>query len=139
VDDSYKQTLIGIYSKLDVTDMSLWSTWYMVRDTARPYIDPASFSGERPFPSPFRPGRTPCIYLPLEETEPQQGALYIFSASADLVREIPNVSSASHLGRQMFSWDGRIADGSIAPTGVYVFVIELPGRRVIGKIPVVRE
>ncbi len=139
VDDSYKPTPIGIYSKLDVTDISLWSTWYIVRNTPNPYIDPSSFSSERPFPSPFRPGRAPCVYLPVEEMEPQRGALYIFSASADLVREIPDVSSTVHLGRQMFSWDGRLADGNVAPTGVYMYVIELPGRRVTGKIPVVRE
>jgi len=139
VDDSYKLTPIGIYSKLDVTDMGLWSTWYVVRDSARPYIDPSSFSSERPFPSPFRPARTPCVYLPVEELEQQRGALYIFSASADIVREFPNASSTEHLGRQMFTWDGHLADGNIAPTGVYVFVIELPGRRVTGKIPLVRE
>lgn len=139
VDDSYKQTPIGIFIKLDVTDMSLWSMSFVVGDSARPYIDPSQFSGERPFPSPFRPGRTPCVYLPVDQMEQQRGALYIFSSSADLVREIPDVSSTAHLGRQMFSWDGRMADGNVAPTGVYMFVIELPGGRVIGKIPLVRE
>jgi len=139
VDDSYKPTPIGIYGKLEVTDMSLWSTWYMVRDTVRPYIDPSLFSSEHPFPSPFYPGRAPCVYLPVEEMEPQRGALYIFSASADLVRQIPDVSSTVHLGRQMFSWDGRMADGNVAPTGVYMFVIDLPGSRVTGKIALVRE
>jgi len=139
VDDSYKLTPIGIYGKLDVTDMSLWATWYMVRDTVRPYIDPSLFSSERPFPSPFCPGRAPRVYLPVEDTEPQRGALFIFSASADLVRQIPDISSTVHLGRQMFSWDGRMDDGNVAPTGVYMFVIDLPGSRVTGKIALVRE
>ena len=139
VDDSYKPTPIGIYSKLDVTDMGAWSTWYIVRGTPQPYIDPSLFSSERPFPSPFRPAVHSFVYIPVEETEQQRGALYIFSASADLVRNISDISSIKHLDRQMFSWDGRMNDGNVAPTGVYMFVIELPGRRVIGKIPVVRE
>ncbi len=138
VDDSYKSTPIGIYSKLDVADMSLWTTYYL-GDTVRPYNDPSSFSSERPFPVPFHPGRMPYVYIPVEGVDRQKGSLYVFSASADLVTSMTDISSTTHLDRQMFTWNGRTNDGTFAPTGVYLFVIELPGGRVTGKIPVVRE
>lgn len=139
VDDSYKPTPIGIFSKLDVADVSLWSTWHIGRGSPWPYVDPALFSSERPFPSPFHPRSDVWVYLPVDGTEQQRGSLTVFSASADLVRQIGDLSSTLHLGRQMFSWDGRMNDGSVAPTGVYLFVIELPSGRFTGKIPLVRD
>jgi len=138
LDESYKSTPIGIFTKLDAADMSLWRTYYL-GDTVRPYIDPTSFSSERPFPIPFHPGPTPYVYIPVDGVDRLVGSLYVFSASADLVASMTGISSTAHLGRQMFTWNGRTNDGTFASTGVYLFVIELPGGRVTGKIPVVRE
>jgi hypothetical protein len=138
-DDTYKRTPLGVYAKLDVSDLAQWSTWYAIRDTVSPYVDPSSLSSEHPFPSPFRPGRNTCVYIPLPGTEQVQGSMYVFSSSFELVREFPSCSSVVHLGRQMFSWDGRMNDGSVAPTGIYVFVIDIPSGKIKGKIPLVRE
>jgi hypothetical protein len=138
-DESYKGTPIGVYAKLDVADIAKWTTWFAVRDSASPGIDPSSFSSQRPFPSPFRPGRHACVYIPLDGADQQRGSLYIFSASYDLVRGVADCASVVHLGKQMFTWDGRMNNGSVAPTGVYLYVIDIPGGRITGKIPLVRE
>jgi hypothetical protein len=139
VDESYKKTPIGIYGKLDAADLSKWASWYAVGDSANPGVDPSAFSSKRPFPSPFRPAVSARVYIPLDNTEKQTGSLYIFSSSNDLVRSIDDFTSSLHLGRQMFSWDGRRDDGKPASTGVYIYVIELPSGRITGKIAMVRE
>ena len=138
-DPSFKPTPDGLYAKLDVDNAGLWSTWYLVGDSVRPYVDPSSFSSDRPFPCPFHPSGGSLVYVPVAATGPTQGGFYIFTSSGDLVRRIPDASSMTHLSRQMFAWDGRTDNGSLAPTGVYVFVLDLSGQRITGKIPVIRE
>jgi hypothetical protein len=139
VDESYRKTPIGIYSKLDAADQSKWSSWYAVGDSANPGVDPSTFSSKRPFPLPFRPAVNARVYIPIDDPDKQSGSLYIFSASNDLVRSVSDFTSSLHLGRQMFSWDGRMDDGNLASTGVYIFVIELPSGKLTGKIAMVRE
>lgn len=135
IDDAYMLTPIGVYGKLNVASMNLWSICYVSRDSAYQYIMPSSL----PFPSPFRPGRHPCVYLPVNSLEQQEGGLYIFSASADLVRCISGSTSIVLHNKQVFPWDGRTDGGDLAPTGVYFYVIDMPGMRVKGKIALVRE
>jgi hypothetical protein len=139
VDDSYRNTPIGIYSKLNATDLTKWSTWYVVGDSANPGVDPSAFSSKRPFPSPFRPAVNPRVYIPLDSPEKQIGSLFIISTGNDLVRSIGDFTSSLHLGREMFSWDGLMDNGKLAPTGVYIYIIELPSGKITGKIALVRE
>jgi hypothetical protein len=68
-----------------------------------------------------------------------QGSVYIFDSGNVLVRAAGPSASVMHLGKQMFSWDGLADGGGPASSGIYVYVIELPDRRLIGKIAVVRE
>jgi hypothetical protein len=138
-DESYKQTPIGIYAGLDVADISLWSIWYAVRDTATPAVDPSQIATGRPFPAPFRPAKCSYVYIPIQGSDQLQGSLYVFNSGYELVREVSGGTSIIHLGRQMFSWDGRMNNGNLAPTGVYFFILDLPTGKIKGKIPLIRE
>jgi hypothetical protein len=134
-DESYLKTPIGIYGKLDVTNRNLWSMCFVTRDSAFQYVEPATL----PFPAPFRPGKHLFVYLPVNSAEQQQGSVYIYDASADLIRSIPLATSSVFRNKQVFTWDGRTNGGTVAPSGVYIYVISVPGRELKGKIPLVRE
>jgi hypothetical protein len=135
VDNSFVPTPIGVYSGLESANKNLWSVGFATRDSAYQYVEPAG----SPFPVPFRPGKHLFVYLPLGTEDQQQGGVYIFSASADLIRAIPTTTSSVFRNKQVFTWDGRTNDGAIAPTGVYIYVISLQGKELKGKIPLVRE
>ncbi len=138
-DASYRAVIPGLYSKLDVADLATWSIWYVDKDTARSNYDPEVLVEGRPFPNPFRvDGRTQ-VYFPVNSPTQVQGSMYIFDAGSVLVRAVASSASVLNMGKQMFFWDGLVDTGGPASSGIYVYVIELPDRRVMGKIAVVRE
>jgi hypothetical protein len=47
--------------------------------------------------------------------------------------------SQSRLGQRVFTWDGFTKGNSTAPTGIYLFILTLPGRTVTGKFALVRR
>ncbi len=138
-DPSYHPVIPGLYCKLDVADIAAWSIWYVDQDTARSNYDPEVLVEGRPFPNPFTvDGRTQ-VYFPVNSLTQVQGSMYIFDAGNILVRTAGPTASVMYLGKQMFSWDGLVEGGRPASSGIYVYVIELPDRRLMGKIAVVRK
>ncbi len=138
-DASYHKTPIGLYASLQVADPSKWVMWYIVGESIQGNFDPAGLTEGISFPSPFIPGEQPTVYIPVADQQPVQGQVFVYSAGMDLVYASPPTSSVSYLTKQMFQWDGRTDAGSYAPTGVYLYVIELPDRRVTGKVAVIRR
>jgi hypothetical protein len=138
-DESYKLTPIGLYGRLNVTNPVLWSCWYVVGDTVRRNIDPASIVEGRAFPNPFLPGKHTRVALPITGDAPVSGSVAVYTSGMDLVYASGNVTSTWYLDRQMFFWDGTGNDGATVPSGVYFYVVDLGGRRVTGKIALVRR
>jgi hypothetical protein len=134
-DATYLLTPIGIFGKLEVANSTFWSVFFVTRDSTYQYVEPAAM----PFPVPFHPGKQIFVYLPAGSAEQQQGSVCIFNAAADLVRDLPSVTSTLFRNRQVFTWDGRTNDGSVASTGIYFYVISAAGKELKGKIVVVRE
>jgi hypothetical protein len=138
-DASDRLTPIGLYGRLNVTIPAVWSAWYILGDTVRPNIDPASLVEGRAFPNPFLPGKQTRVALPISGDAPATGSLAVYSSGMDLVYATGNVTSTTYLDRQMFFWDGSGNGGSTVPSGVYIYVIDLGDRRVTGKIALVRR
>jgi hypothetical protein len=129
----------GLYAKLDVADMATWSIWYVDKDTARSNYDPEVIVEGRPFPNPFRVDGRTNVYFPVNSLTQVKGSMYIFDAGNVLVRAVESTASVLNLGKEMFFWDGLVDGGGTASSGIYVYVIELPDRRLMGKIAVLKE
>ena len=138
-DESYRLTPLGIYARLDVADLSAWSTWYVMGDTVRRNYDPELLVEGKSFPNPFVPGTHARVCLPVKTDNPVRGTLYVFAGGIDLVYSSASVLSGLYQDRQMFFWDGKDNDGRLVPSGVYVYVLELEEKRLRGKIAVVRK
>jgi hypothetical protein len=138
-DPSYRAVIPGLYCKLDVADIGQWSIWYVDQDSARSNYDPEILIEGRPFPNPFKLNGQTRVYFPVNSPTQVQGSVYIFDSGNVLIRATGPAATETHLGKQMFSWDGLSDGGGLAASGVYVYVIELPDRHVKGKIAVVRE
>ena len=139
IDASYKHTPIGLFGRLTVTDPVVWSCWYVVGDTVRRNIDPASIVEGRAFPNPFLPGKHTRVALPITGDAAVTGSLAVYASGMDRVYASGNVTSTWYLDRQMFFWDGTGDDGSTVPSGVYIYIIEIGDRRVMGKIALLRR
>ena len=138
-DASYRLTPIGLYGRLSVTNPVVWSCWYVVGDTVRRDIDPASIMEGRAFPNPFFPGKHTRVALPIAGNAPVTGSFAVYSSGMDRVYVSGNVASTWYLDRQMFFWDGMDNEGSTVPSGVYMYIIDLGDRRVMGKIALLRR
>jgi hypothetical protein len=131
VDDSYEQVGNVLYFKASVADPSNWKTMKIVAGQA-------SFTGIAegvPFPNPFRSDTNGLLFIPAQATE---GTLYIYSSSMDLIfsaQEVPTVK----FGRPMFTWNGQTRNNGPAKSGIYVFVLSIPGKTVTGKIALIRK
>jgi len=130
-DDTYRSIAGGLYLKLDVTIPSQWITWSIGRQGPS-----TSSTGEgSAFPSPFNPGGGGVLYFPANA---DQGTLAIYSSGMELVYS-RSLQTQTRLGQRVFTWDGLTNRNAVAPTGVYIFVLSLPGRTVTGKIALVRR
>ena len=139
MDASYRLTPIGLYATFERHESGRMVSWYVVGDTVRRNLDPASFAEGRAFPNPFLPGKQTRVALPISGDAPVTGSLVVYSSGMDLVYASGNVTSTSYLDRQMFFWDGSGTGGFTVPSGIYIYVIDLGDRRVTGKIALVRR
>ena len=130
-DDSYRAITGNLYLKLDVTNQSQWFAW-TIGKTGPGTTSVAEGSA---FPNPFHPGEGGFLYLPMNADE---GTLSIYSSGMELVYSASR-QSQSRLGQRVFTWDGMTKGNSVAPTGIYIFVLTLPGRTVTGKFALVRR
>jgi hypothetical protein len=131
LDDSYRSIAGGLYLKLDVTNQSQWFAWAIGRQGP----GTTSIAEGGAFPNPFHPGEGGLLYVPANE---DRGTLSVYSSGMELVYSAP-LQTQSRLGQRVFTWDGRTKGGSAAPTGIYLFVLTLPGRTVTGKFALVRR
>jgi hypothetical protein len=139
VDDGYGMTLLGLYGKLSVSNVAMWVPWYVVGDSVRPYIDPATLEEGSPFPHPFRADGSRKVFIPVDVNQTTRGQLFVYTPSMTLIYQSPEALTTVYSGRQVFTWDGRTTSTEVAPSGIYVYVVELPDRRVTGKIALLRE
>jgi hypothetical protein len=130
-DDSYRAITGNLYLKLDVTNQSQWFAWAIGRQGP----GGTSVAEGSAFPNPFHPGGGGLLYLPADADE---GTLSVYSSGMELVYSSSRQSQA-RLGQRVMTWDGVTNGNSVAPTGVYIFVLTLPGRTVTGKFALVRR
>ncbi|MBE0643149.1 MAG: hypothetical protein IH600_03630 [Bacteroidetes bacterium] len=94
-----------------------------------------------PFPNPFLPDGISRVYFPLPRSiTVNRGTLRIFSASMDLVtaeEDLPIQVDA--LTGVTVSWDGRAANGAMAPSGVYFYSVHWNGGEKTGKFALIRR
>jgi hypothetical protein len=130
-DDSYRAIPGGLSLKLDVTNQSQWFAWGIGRQGP----GTTSIGEGSAYPNPFHPGEGGLLYLPANADE---GTLSVYSSGMELVYSASR-QTQSRLGQRVFTWDGMTKANSAAPTGVYIFVLTLPGRTVTGKLALVRR
>ncbi len=130
-DDTYRGIAGGLYLKLDVTNASQWIAWSIGRQ------GPSTASGGEgsAFPNPFNPGGGGLLFFPANADE---GTLAVYSSGMELVYN-GSLQTQSRLGQRVFTWNGLTNRNTVAPTGVYIFVLSLPGRTVTGKVALVRR
>jgi len=130
-DDTYRAIAGGLFLKLDVTNASQWIAWSIGRQGPT-----TTSTGEgSAFPNPFNPGGGGVLYFPANS---DQGTLAVYSSGMELVYS-RFLQTQSRLGQRVFAWDGLTNRNAVAPTGVYIFVLSLPGRTVTGKFALVRR
>jgi hypothetical protein len=130
VDNSFKPTPLGFFIKLAVPDPT---NWYTSTGTSMILEGTA-------FPNPFHSNGIAAIFIPVDFTTAVGGTLSIFSADMNLVHVSTQMSVyKSYLNSQAFAWNGRTAQNEIAGTGVYFYVLDLPGKMLRGKFALIRE
>ncbi len=83
--------------------------------SAVPDVAVATAPGLEPaWPNPFNPETSLAVVLDRD----QQVRLTVYDTRGALVRELHTGHLAA--GRHVFRWDGRLADGALAPSGVYL-------------------
>ncbi len=130
-DDSYREIAGGLYLKLDVTNQSQWFAWTIGRQG--PGTTSVAEGGA--YPNPFHPLGGSLLFLPVNE---DQGTLSVYSSGMELVYSA-TLQSQWRLGQRVLTWDGVTKSKGAAPTGIYLFVLSLPGRTVTGKFALVRR
>ena len=134
INESYKETASGIFVKLEVPDPTNWYSWEIHKGV----VGPAVAAG-RPFPNPFRTNGNRSVYIPVNSSSLVTGTMSIFSVSMDLIYSATVASVTPQPGNQAFSWNGRTLDNTIAPTGMYIYLIDLPDQQLMGKFALIRE
>jgi hypothetical protein len=130
-DESYESVIGGWYYAMTYDDPSRWKSWVLAGNTSK-----ASGLAEGiPFPDPFRNDGTTKLYIPADA---DAGTLHIYDNSMGLVFE-QSVQAGSMFGRHVFSWDGRTARDRRASSGVYFYILELPGKTMRGKFVILRK
>lgn len=137
-DQSYHETIPGVFVKLDVADPVHWESYAVVRDSI-PLRGTQSVVAEgEAFPNPFVPDNRSAVSIPLAGTLPVSGSLLILSSGNDRITS-RDVVSVEDRGRQVIRWDGNDDSGAPAPTGIYLFVVSVNDRIIRGKIALVRR
>jgi hypothetical protein len=134
IDDTYKATSSSVFVKLDVADVSNWQSWDIHKGTVGPVV-----STSKAFPNPFRAdGRSP-VYIPVNANSSVSGTLTIFSASMDLIYSATEDAISPQPGTWSFFWNGTTLTNGVAASGTYIYVIDIPGQLLTGKIALIRE
>ncbi len=133
-DASYRETAAGIFVKLDVATPSAWYSWEIVNGGVRS----APLADGLVFPNPFHPDGRSTVAIAVPVTVPTPASVTILDAG---LRRISSSETAAslRLGNYVVTWNGLTDDGAIAPSGVYIFVVDLPDRRLTGKIALIRK
>jgi hypothetical protein len=85
-----------------------------VRAVPNPYISSANWE---------EPGRRKIQFVNLT----QEATIRIYTAGADLVREIAHPTPGAPPDQGSVDWDLKNADGEVVESGIYIFQIETPG------------
>jgi hypothetical protein len=133
-DATYRETAAGIFVKLDTPVPSNWYSWELVNGG----VSPTPLHEGVPFPNPFVPGGRAMLAIPVPVTSPTPGTLTIFDASMTRVYTADAISSLL-LGNYVFTWTGTTESGATAQSGIYLFVLDLPERRLTGKFALIRK
>ncbi|MBI4534797.1 MAG: hypothetical protein HY708_00875 [Ignavibacteriae bacterium] len=130
LDESYRSIGGGIFAKLSVADPTNWFSKDIFG--ASPVATP--------FPNPLMSDGKSVVNIPISATTMQSGTLTILSSSMDLIYSSAQSSIyLGQLGKHVFRWNGKSDDGDVAATGVYIYVLELPGETIKGKLAVIRK
>lgn len=131
-DDSYEPAGSSLYFKTSTADPSNWKTMKIVHGIP-------SYAGiveGVPFPNPFRPDGKGVVFIPAPAN---RGTLYVYSSSMDLVFSAEENAATNSLSKQLFFWDGTTLHNELARSGVYIFVLSIPGKTITGKIALIRK
>jgi hypothetical protein len=90
---------------------------------------PVTFTLNQNFPNPFNPVTAISYTVP---DGAKSVMLTIYNAQGQLVRTLVNGTMAA--GAHSVVWDGRIAEGSIAPNGVYLYQLNIDGQSLTRKM-----
>ncbi|MEW6510704.1 MAG: MXAN_6640 family putative metalloprotease [Bacteroidota bacterium] len=131
LDDAYNGASGGFFIKLSASDPTQWVLWDAA--TKGP-VGPTVVEGGS-FPNPFRPGAGQVVYFPSVMTA---ATVSVYTTDMELVYS-GYQSSQTYLGRRVFTWNGASHSGEIAPTGIYVFVLQGGEKTVTGKFALVRQ
>jgi hypothetical protein len=90
--------------------------------------NPGGLQIEKNYPNPFNPLTTFAYTI----TGPGEVQIAIYSLDGKLVRRATRRHAAS--GTFPYSWDGRDANGTPLPSGVYIYAVAAGGERTAGKM-----
>lgn len=122
LDETYKATPVGIFVKLDVTDPGNWYS----SDGVSGGTGPSSIAAGKPYPSPFLADGQKVVSIPVNGPNDMVGTISIFSSSMDLIYSEVQPATVP-FGKPVFTWNGRDFDNQLAATGIYLYVVEVPG------------
>ena len=138
-DPSFKDAGAGLYANFSAGNPTVWSLWFFVGLGARQPFGPGALKEGTPFPNPLLADGVSQVSIPIDGSLPVRGDLHVYDASMNLIYVSGDSPSAGAF-RQVFRWNGRSADGRVAPSGVYVYHLSLSdGRTLTGKIAVIRR
>ncbi len=139
VDPSSQPTRSGVYVKFSVPDPLNWTLWFIEDSTAGLSAGVRTLAEGTAFPNPFSPDGKLNVHIPVDSEIPVTGVLTVYSSNMDLVYNSGTVHSSGSI-RQVFSWSGQTETGVLAPTGIYLYVLQVgEGRTIRGKIAVIRR
>jgi len=137
IDANYRQTASGLFLNVWVDEAGQWTAWASGNEWL--VNDPSALRKPeegKSYPNPFYPGGGTVVWIPADASE---GTVSIYTAAMELVYSSYQQSSGKFRNIPSFEWNGKTSGGELARSGIYLFVLDLPGRTVTGKIAVVRR
>jgi hypothetical protein len=139
LDASYVETGAGVFARFSVANPATWSVWFLVGANAYQPFGVNALAEGTAFPNPFYADGRSRVSIPVDAGAVLTGSLQIYSTGMDLVYS--SEGDPSSVGtRKVFTWDGTVQGGSLAKSGIYIFVLSLANdRTVTGKIALLRK
>jgi hypothetical protein len=138
-DDSYSRINVGsnsFWAKL--TRVAVPSDWGVVHSTDSSVL-PTSTSDHKVYPNPlYIPGQH-WVRFELPEVTDSAASLYIFSSNLELVHARILQPEGNAIRPSYFTWDGRDGSQRFVASGIYVYVLDVNGRRYSGKLTVLKK